>query len=249
MEWHSEKIIVGIRHKRLFRVSDLLGEIIDKLGPLQGYGPFPGNCFERITRPDNTSVVLHDKEDTISANCNIDGVILTCDMEAEPKVTIDDIKGMFLQIVNVVLPMTRGSESTNRIGIVNQFIFKDHENAAETIYKNLLNLDLKGVPDNLSLRFALKNPTIEAIVEPEEKKDYKNVIIQVNSDKSESEEGEPKPPDRIRLIVDYQIYYEPQRALKNVLIENHFNETIEYWDTHLKKSNLSNLEELKRIHG
>lgn len=247
MEWHSEKIIVGIRHKRLFRVSDLLGEIVDKLAPLQGYGPFPGNCFERITRPDNTSVVLHDKEDTISVNCNIDGVILTCDMEAEPKVTIDDIKEMFLQIVNIVLPMNRGSESINRIGIVNQFIFKDYKNAAETIYKNLLNLDLKGVPDNLSLRFALKKPTDEAMVDPEEKKDYKNVIIQVNSYRSE--EGEPKPPDKIKLIVDYQIYYEPERIFKNVLLENHFNETIEYWDMHLKKSAFSLIDEVKRIHG
>jgi hypothetical protein len=49
---------------------------------------------------------------------------------------------------------------------------------------------LKGIPDNLSLRLALKNPTKEAIINPEEKKDYKNVIIQINSDKSE--EGESK---------------------------------------------------------
>ena len=248
MEWHSEKIIVGIKHKRLFRVSDLLGEIVDKLAPLQGYGPFPGNCFELITRPDNTSVVLHDKENTISVNCNIDGVILTCDMEAEPKVTIDDIKEMFLQIVNMVLPITRGSESIDRIGTVSQFIFKDYKNAAETIYKNLLNLDLKGAPDNLSLRFALKKPTTDAIVDPEEKKDYKNVIIQVNSYRS-SEEGEPKPPDRIKLIVDYQIYYEPERTFKDVLLENHFNETIEYWDMYLKKSAFSLIDEVKRIHG
>lgn len=106
MEWHSDKIIVGIRHKRLFRVSDLLGEIVDKLVPLQGYGPFPGKCFEQIKRPNSMSIILNDKEDTISVNCNIEGVILTCDMEAEPKVTIDDIKEMFLQIVNIVLPIT-----------------------------------------------------------------------------------------------------------------------------------------------
>ncbi|MEK6690076.1 MAG: hypothetical protein AABY78_02095 [Nitrospirota bacterium] len=247
MEWHSEKLIVGIRHKRLFRVSDFLGEIVDKLAPLQGYGPFPGNCFERIGRPDNMSIILYDKENTISVNCNIDGVILTCDMDAEPKLTIEDITKMFLQIVNIILPLTGGSESINRIGIINQFLFQGYENAAKTIFTNLLNLDLKGIPDNLVLRLALKNPAIEAIVNPEEKQDYKNVIIQINSDKTE--EGETKPPDRIRLIVDYQIYYEPQRTLKNVLIENHFNETIEYWDTHLKKSNLSNLEEVKKIHG
>jgi hypothetical protein len=247
MEWHSEKIIVGIRHKRLFRVSDLLGEIVDKLVPLQGYGPFPGKCFDRIGRPDSMSIILNDKEDTVSVNCNVDGVILTCDMDAEPKLTIDDIKEMFLQTVNIVLPMTGGSESINRIGIINQFIFPDYKNAAETIYKNLLHFDLKGIPDNLSLRLALKNPTTEAIINPEEKKDYKNVIIQVNSDKSE--EGESKPPDIVRLSVDYQIYFEPLRSFKNVLIENHFNETIEYWDTHLKKSTISALEEVKRIHG
>lgn len=247
MEWHSEKIIVGIRHKRLFRVSDLLGEIVDKLAPLQGYGPFPGKCFEQFTRPDNMSIVIHDKEDTVSVNCNIDGVILTCDMDAEPKLTIDNIKEMFLQIVNIVLLMTGGSESINRIGIINQFIFPDHKNAAEDICTNLLHLDLKGIPDNLNLKLALKNPAMEAIINPEEKKDYKNVIIQVYSDKSK--EGELKPPDIIRLSADYQIYYEPQRILKNTLIEQHFNETIEYWDAHLKKSNLSILEEVKKIRG
>lgn len=247
MEWHSEKIIVGIRHKRLFRVSDLLGEIVDRLIPLQGYGPFPGKCFERIGRPDGMSIVLNDKEDTISVNCNIDGVILTCDMDAEPKLTIDDIKEMFSQIVNTVLPITSGAESINRIGIINQFIFPDYKNASETIYTNLLQLDLKGIPDTLSLRFALKNPTTEAIVSPEEKKDYKNVIIQVNSDKSENIES--KPPDIIRLSVDYQIYFEPARSFKNVLIENHFNEAIDYWDSHLKRSAISALNEVKRIHG
>lgn len=247
MEWHSEKIIVGMRHKRLFGVSDLLGQIVDKLVPLQGYGAFPGKCFERVGRPDSMSIVLSDKEDTISVNCNIDGIILTCDMEAEPKLTMDDIKKMFLQVANTVFPMTGGSESINRIGIINQFIFSDYKNAAAAIYTNLLNFNLKGIPDNLILRFALKNPTEESIINPEEKKDYKNVIIQINSYKSA--EAELKPPDKVRLTIDYQIYFEPPKFFKDLLIENHFDEAIEYWESHLKKSTINTLHEEKRIHG
>lgn len=247
MEWHSKKIIVGIRHKRLFKVSDLLGEIVDKLAPLQGYGPFPGKCFERIERPDVFSIILNDEENTISVNCNIDGIVLTCDMDAEPKLTIDNIKDIFLQTVNIVLKMTGGYESINRIGIINEFASQDYKNAAETIFANLMQIGLSGIPDNLSLRLALKNPTEIAIINPEEKRDYKNVIIQVNSDKKDKDEL--KPPDMIRLSVDYQIYYEPPRVLKNELIERHFDEAIEYWNEHLKKSNFSKLDEEKKIHG
>lgn len=243
MEWHSEKIIVGIRHKRLFKVSDITGDIIDKIVPLQGYGPFPDQCFSIVERPDITSIILKDKEETISTNLNIDGVILTCDMDAEPKLSIQDIEKMFLQIINIALPITGGSESVNRIGIINQYIFSNFQNAAGVIFKKLLNIDLRGIPDNVGLQFALKNPSIEAIAAPEKKGDYKNVIIQVKSERSNEKQKEP--PDIIRLSVDYQIYYDPPRVLKNSLIENHFKETIDYWDTHLKKSNLNMYDEGK----
>lgn len=234
--WTPDKVIWGIRHVRTFSVSDIFGDIIDKIVPLQGYGSYPTDCFAKIARSANT-IVIQDKENTLSINCGIDGVIMECDMQAEPKIPTNTLKEMFNEIVNYVLPLSEGKNKINRLGLVHIYDISPFDNSAKRLVSDILNIDLKGTPDDVFIRFALKNPAAEAIYEPDKKADYKNVIIEISSQKEKEEDI--GSPSRIRLSIDYQLYFTPVRTLNDVDISEHLSNAESYINDIIKKSKLN----------
>ena len=109
-KWEFNKLILGIRHDRTFYVSDIQGNIIDRVVSLQGEDPFPTECFAQITRPDYKAIILHDFEGIFSLNINIDGIIFEVDMKSEPPITVEVVEQMFSHLLNVVLPLTKAKE-------------------------------------------------------------------------------------------------------------------------------------------
>lgn len=232
--WDFKKLILGIRHDRTFYISDIQGNIIDRVISLQGEDPFPAECFAQITRPDYKAMILNDFEGIFSLNINIDGIIFEVDMTTEPPITVNIVEEMFSRLVNVVLPFTSAKEKIGRLGALFEYHLSKYENSAKAIYSKLLNLDIQGVPDNVNIKAAFKNISPEAIKDPKVKADFKNVILNISSIRETKEMDEERrgheigSPALIKLSIDYQDYYSPVRNLKDVNIKRHVSSAEDY---------------------
>lgn len=241
MKWHSEKIIVGIRHKKLFKFINNSGIIIDEILPLQGSGPFPEKCFNRLSwRADNMGFRLHDEFETIILECHTEGIIFSCDMDAEPLISLDEIQEIVLTIAIKVLPITDGIKLINRIGIVNEFLIKSFKNSANTAFSKICKFNsIPGIPDNFYTRVAFKNPLQIGYIKGSVN-DYKNVILQIVSNKTDEEKE--SPPDSLRINIDYQIYFSPERNFSDEIFKKHFDDFKKFCEK-IKESNLNELSQ------
>lgn len=236
--WVLERFIIGLRHKRTFSVVNKFGEFVDAIIPRQGRYPFPLNCFKKVGNPDRLSVEITDDEGILSVIYNTDGVILNCDMLADPPVDIETVGEMFTEIAHIAIPMTEGKNKVDRLGVIFVFSAVSSENSAKEIFSQHLKMDLKGTPDDVTIRFALKNPSTGALYMPDKKADYKNVIVQLMServqDEMDSTGNELKLPTGLKLTIDYQNYFIPVRTFKDIGIHSHISEAKEYISKHLK---------------
>lgn len=232
--WTLERLVFGLRHLRTFSVSGKLGEIVDKIVPLQGYGHFPSDCFSMVLRPaDALSIELKDEEDTMMLRCGVDGVTLDCDMMADPPISKDAVCVIFDEVAQKVVSMTEAKNKINRLGVIFRYSISPFGNSAETLFKNLLNIDLKGIADNINIRMALKNPVKDSLYHPDQKSDYQNAIIEISS--ARDDEKKIGFPIKINVSVDYQMYYEPTRTLKDIEIKKHLKDADSYIGSAVKK--------------
>ena len=67
-DWVLKKFYMGLRHQRIFRISDIQGQMVDAVISMRGKGPVPANCFLQIQRNDFLTVKLTDNEESISLN-------------------------------------------------------------------------------------------------------------------------------------------------------------------------------------
>lgn len=236
-DWKLEKIILGIRHESTFTIAKILGDIVDFVVPLQGQGAFPKDCFEKIENPDPYSLVLKDHKDILKARFNLDGVILECNMLAEPSISKENVFDIFSELIKKVIPLSEGKNKINRLGINYTYTFPVEMNAAQKLFSTLLKINLKGVSDKIYIRFALKNPASEAIYDPTQKADFRNVLFEIES-KKEDEKKEDFPR-LIKISIDYQYYYSPSRTVSNLDIVSFVSEAENYINKYVKKSELN----------
>lgn len=237
-DWVLKKFYMGLRHQRIFRISDIQGQMVDAVISMRGKGPVPANCFLQIQRNDFLTVKLTDNEESISLTINSDGLIVMVNLDEDNPITVEQVEEIFSAIATVVVPMTEAKDKITRLGIVHEYERQGFENSAKTMFSDYLKFDLKGVPDSLHLRFALKNPTERALISLGKKGDYKNVIFTLSSRrekedleeavKEEVEAKEQNPPTVVTASIDYQLYYVPQVSLKNVNIKGHLSESKTY---------------------
>lgn len=244
-EWQLQKFIIGIRHQRTFMISDIHGVIADIVLSLSKKSSFPKGGFAKVARQDVSTLILTDNTDSISVNCNIDGIIVQADMSEGSPFTIEKVEQMFSHIVHEIIPLTKAVDRINRIGVVYEFHIPQFTNSAKAILSQFIKVDLHGIPDNTLMRMSLKNPTAESLSYPDKKNDYKNVILTLSSEREksgedeteESEEEEKKEgiPTILKISADCQIYYIPQRDLKNVNIPSHLSDAKSYVESTIKK--------------
>jgi len=220
MSTQSNLIIFGLRHKRLFGIINQLGEIIDALTPLQGEGLFPLECFSKVgwTR-DRSSITVGDDEATFYVDVDTDGFVFTCDLEAIPKINIKEAYNIFIEISKTIFSITKADNTLGRLGIVENYRLKAFKNAAKVIANDLLKLGFNEIADFCSLRLTLKDTTKIGLIKGD-RHDYKNIIMQISSKKSERKSE--IPPDEIVLSLDYQHYFVPDVKFSAKHLEDHF---------------------------
>ena len=134
------------------------------------------------------------------------------------------------------MPMTKAFEKINRIGIVHEYQITEFSNSAKTAFSQFVKINLQGIPDNLLIRFALKNPSTDAIINPQKKGDYKSVLLTIKSEKEkeDSDDNDNQEmeieglPTILSVSVDYQNYYIPQRCFKDINIKKHLLDAENY---------------------
>ncbi len=234
--WELERVVIGLRHKRTFQATNKISEFLDKVIPLQGNYPFPEKSFTMIGHPDSLSVDIRDEEGTLSVIYGTDGLTLNCDMSAEPQIDISTVEDMFTELSKIAIPLTEGKNKIDRVGVVFQYRIASFENSAKEIYSKVLKVDMKGTPDNVVIRFALKNPTSDAIYQPDKKADYRNAFVEIISAREPMKElGEELSfPTVIKLAADYQYYYMPLRTFADININYHVAEAQSYIEDSIK---------------
>lgn len=234
--WQLKKYVIGLRHERIFYMSDIHGAIMDAILQLRKTVPFSKRFFSHMTRPDVSKIILSDKDEYLSLTSSIDGTVIQADVSEDSPVNVKEVEEIFIHVINAVLPMTEAKNRINRLGAINEFHISGFKNSANSIFSQLMKVDLQGIHDNMLMRISLKNPSMEAIQKPDKTSDYKNVILNISSEREkddfEDEESEEEPKEKIPTILkvssDYQAYYIPPRTLKHIDISKHLAEARSY---------------------
>lgn len=235
MSWVLNRIALGIRHKRLFGFLSRAGEVIDTILPLQGTGPFPEKCFNKIGWPNQITVRIQDDDENFVVECNIDGVVLKVNL-AEIELTHGDAKSAFVQLAQKVLPITGGDRFINRVGIVDEYVL-EAEIPGKIAVRALTRLQEIGQAGDFKFRASFRRPTDQGLVRGDVS-DWKNTILDVSAEKKEEDS---EAPDVLRVSIDYQSYFSPERRFVVSLIENHYEEFLSHSEG-LKQRQLADLE-------
>ncbi len=230
---HLSKFLIGIRHKRVFRVKNLTGEIIDNI--LE-------ECPKKFTKVaetrDREELILIDDKGIVSFRANKDDIILEStkifDREADgyieiSKKDLSEIADKCLPIVSDTLSL---QDDFNRIGMIFEFRIPRWDNMKFDNFVQLIHNDfmkysipLNGEISESSIRFAykLKAPGGAVI---KKLKDYRNVIIRVEDSVGIDESGVEQKC--LFISVDIQHYFDPKRTKAGVSIREHYNFACEH---------------------
>lgn len=220
MSWPLYKIVFGLRHRRTFAFTATSGRIIDSLIARNSAVPNEALRFHEIARsPDGNNVRLRNRDGNYYLDINIDGFVLTYHMLEADARSADEIATQFRGILDSSLHLTEANNLINRIGIMNYFFVNTKDNAARLLFSSITKLQMAGLPDSFTTRFAIKNVTSEGLVDTT-KNDYSNVIFQISSEKPQ--EDKPLPANLIDFSIDYQIYFDPERRYTSALVDKHF---------------------------
>lgn len=234
MSWVLSKVALGVRHKRLFGFLSRAGDVIDAVLPLQGTGPFPEKCFNKVGWPNQTTARIQDDDENFIVDCNIDGVILKVDVQATA-LTHQAVRGSFVELVQKVLPITGGDRFIHRVGVVDEYLL-ELEAPAKHAVQGLTRLQGIGEPADFSLRASFKGTTAAGLSKGGVN-DWTNTILALSAEKKDKDS---EVQDILRVSIDYQIYFSPERRFELALLEEHYAAFLERVEK-LKQQQLANL--------
>ena len=221
MAWEPSKLVLGIRHDRIFRFISNRGQLIDAVLALQGKGPFPKGCFPRVQwKHDDTYIILKDDSSGVSLEYTIDGFILTCECNKMPDFKIKSIGEMCKSLLDISSKILDVSNGINRVGIIHEYIFPKTKNSASFLSDLILkkSFDAQGHPEEFQFRTVLRYSDEKALA-VNSVDDFKNVIVSIGNRKDE-DLPHGKAED-ILLTIDFQKYYKPPRKSSSIELDKH----------------------------
>jgi|GEM_PF-2760596 len=197
MEIKIKKISLGLRHRRMFRIPEIAGGVIDKVIH-DSQSPFNKENYERTdalldNRGENKGRVLVDASGDNSLAIDIDSVIFNT--------TTDDIDATLKELTDTYIPYITKNihkdftiENFNRIGIVYEFSVTG--DPAELLSR-ITNGNFTSAQNGL-FKFASKEVDSRSRV-MKDLLDYKNYLIAIGFDE-----------DTFLAKFDYQFYFDPE---------------------------------------
>lgn len=248
-DWLPDQVVFGIRHKRLFGFLGRAGDILDAVSALNGTALFRDGFFSGVNWPNRVTARAQDRDGNFLVDVNIDGLVVTADL-AKSHLTREHVKEMFARIAKVVLPMLNGASTVNRIGIVDRYTFS-HDAPSQVAVGALTRLESRGAGD-FQFRVALRHPTTAGVVLASVD-DWRNTILEVGAvratdQQDEEEEEQPDKFNALRVSIDYQHYFVPERRFEARMIEDHYGAFSQHVTT-LQRNELAGLVPVERVRG
>lgn len=238
MDWLLDRIVVGIRYKRTFRIIDRKGEIVDSLISLQDEESFPLECFKKYAfSNDRSSFLLHDEDKSMVLECTKDTTIFNYKVDLVEPIETEIIKEIFNKSIERIFTLLNMKKVVNRVGVIYEYVFTDKKSPGEELLSKITKLHLKGMPESFYLKVNVKEKEDQSLIKSN-RNNFKNMILQLSTE--ENDDSEDEDLNKIRLSLDHQIYFDPEISFSNAIINNQFNEAINYLDE-LKKDNLKML--------
>lgn len=221
---HLSKFLIGIRHKRTFRIKNLSGQLIDKLVDIHT------DKFTMVNESrSGEEFLLSNDKDYLNVRINRDDIIFEhkkiCDFDDPPYVEVNkkellDITKNCITPVKEILALRR---DFYRIGMIFEFrlpkwdAIKD-ENFGQFICENFVNFNADGENNDASVRFVYKKEAPGGGV-IRQLKDFRNIIIRLDKSFGLNEKG--KEEKCLFISVDIQHIFDPARD--NVSIDEHYD--------------------------
>lgn len=224
------RFLVGVRHKRIFRVRNLSGELIDKLIELYS------DKFDQVSLTENSEdFSLKSKSKPITVRFNRDDILVEAlktynfKKSAYVEINKEDLVDLSADCLEAARQVFKMKKDFSRIGMVFEFNLpkkfvgsKDLDFGA-FIKEKFINFSHEGTAETGAVRFSYKLPISGGGV-LKHFNDYHNVIIQLDKSKGINEVGEEE--QGLLINIDIQRIFDPSQD--KVDIKNHFEFCQEY---------------------
>jgi hypothetical protein len=159
---------------------------------------------------------------TVTVDFSIEGVILNVDLE-DTGWDRQRVKDIFIQLVGMALPISRGDNSVNRIGIIDNYQI-EHESPGAAAIASLSTLHGLGQPSDFSFRAAFRNSTDVGLVRAGVE-DWRNTILEVVTGKKRASS---EHLNTLRVSIDHQMYFVPEKRYGANLIHDHYDRFVQH---------------------
>lgn len=189
-----ESIVIGIRYRANFSITDYFGSILDEILYSKG-AFFDQDFFPLVIHSKVDEKVLFNKDNKNSLTINSSNMII--ELHDTDKVNLKKIVESFKSQIVLGIMQKYKITQINRIGFINRYIFKEPTLANNFIEKTI-GETLEGIKD-INLQFSRKYSISEALAK-KDINDHYNAIYNVikRADK-----------DELIISVDFQRFYEP----------------------------------------
>lgn len=197
MKESINRITLGIRHRRSFRVPEVAGAIVDYI-IYDSSSPFEANFFQAtdtlLDNFENKGRILIGKDSKSSIVVDTDNLVFNLASDNFDD-SISKIKTQFIPFFKKIFKEFK-LENINRVGMVFEFKFSDGEKINQFV--KTLTQDSFSNTDRFDLRFSQKETDTMSVVK-RDLVDYKNNIVVLS-----------KTADGVVLKFDYQFHYSPE---------------------------------------
>ena len=195
MEDKINRITIGIRFRRSFRITDISGKVVDSLLHDEN-SPFSENFFKEVGETTSKGkILLSEKQDFLSID--IDSLVLSLNTN-NLESTLEKIQNVYFPYFSKVIFNEFEIYNVNRLGIIFEHKVENLSSVDEIIKK--LSSNKIEVPDNLELRFSKKLPTNVGLI-TKDVIDFYNAIFTYQKNSS-----------GLDVKLDYQLYFSPEIA-------------------------------------
>ena len=238
---HLSRFLIGIRHKRVFRMKNYSGQLVDNILDIAS------EDFSRVAESTgNEEIILRDANDIFWAKLNRDDVIVEArkiyDWETQGYIEIE--KQKVIDYMNEILPIVSKTLALKddyfRIGMLFEFrvpVWEGlaDENFGKYVYEKFIQFDAAGEKKEAEIRIVYKMGVPEGGI-VKNFKDYRNVIIHIKRGKGIDDDGKEKKCLFVR--VDIQQVFDPSRKGNKIEVSAFYNLAKE----HLQKEVIPKLQ-------
>jgi hypothetical protein len=220
-------VTYGLRHQNIFGFLGRAGDILDSVREKGGTKALPGDLFTKINWPNPITARMLNDNEALTVDFSIEGVILNADLD-ELNWSRDRIRELFLTILSIALPISRGGSSVNRVGIIENYEVPQ-PSPGEAAISSLTKLHGIGSATDFTLRTSFRHPTQQEqrgfFFQSNE--DWRNTILQITTRKKSTTS---QKPDTLRISIDYQTYFVPERSFSPALVQEHYEHFVTHVD-------------------